>query len=167
MVRTLHDADLDLSEDERFQRREWVVQRTAWVLAALVLTGAGAGLLGDGPVSDGRVARGGVVVEYERVGRRERPMSVQIHLPPMTGGTGGVVAADLLGAYFEHAAIESVSPRPAREEAIAGGVRYLLDAQSGEGGMVTIRLRPQGAGQRSGEVRVGAERLEISMFVYP
>src|SRR3712207_4138009 len=54
MSETTRVGDLEVAEDLTFQRREWAAQRVGWVLLALVIAAALAGLLGRGPLSTTR-----------------------------------------------------------------------------------------------------------------
>jgi hypothetical protein len=105
----------------------------------------------------------GVAVEYERTGRRQRPLEVIVSL----AAADAAPVVELTGDYFQRATIESVSPRPEAEEAIDGGVRYRFTAPEAGAIRITFRLSPQHAGRRAGEVRAGGHALAISMFVYP
>ncbi len=68
-------GDLEVPEDLRFQRRQWLLHRAAWVLLVGLLVLAGLGLFSSGPISyisraskDSRLAR-----DYERYLRFGKP----------------------------------------------------------------------------------------------
>src|SRR5262249_33260243 len=73
-----------IQEDMEFQRRSWLVQRTSWIIMALVLVAALAGLFFHGPLSHttARNADGSVAVEYERFAHKTTVTHFIIRISP-------------------------------------------------------------------------------------
>jgi hypothetical protein len=64
-------GDLEIPEDLPFQRREWVAERVAWAVMALLIAGALLGFFGTGPLSRTTAGdeAGPLWLEYERFAR--------------------------------------------------------------------------------------------------
>ena len=59
-------GDLDIAQDIRSLNRAWKVQRAGWIVIALLLLAALAGLFGSGPVGDAREEAAALRVDYVR-----------------------------------------------------------------------------------------------------
>jgi hypothetical protein len=161
----MSERGLQLPQDNAFQRRDWRAQHAgAWVFG-LLLAAAAAGLFGDGPLGRVRVDGDGFQVEYNRFLRRTARSAVSVELNDST--PGAMTTVELAGAYFTEGEPPSIRPLPARQVALADGVR--LEFVTGEGAVadVRIQLRPSGSGWREGEVRVNGHPVRVSGFVYP
>src|SRR5688572_13281135 len=100
-------GQLDSSEDPEHERREGAVQRAAWVVMALFLVAALAGLFGSGPLARAQASARGFDVEYPRFARRDAPTEVRVSLAQ--GVPAQVwLARDVLGSWE----IEEVTPTP-------------------------------------------------------
>lgn len=170
MVDTPRVGDLELEEDLRFQKRQWKVQRIAWVVWLLVLVAAVAGLFGSGPLSNGTAGEEGgpLWAEYQRFERHQGPSDLKVFLGPgaASGGEGRV----WLGRdYLESVELESVTPPPLRVEAGADRYTYVFpvtDPQQGTA--VVFRFRPEALGRHEGRIGLpGGAELKFGRFVYP
>jgi hypothetical protein len=162
--------DLELDEDLRFQKRQWKVQRVAWVVWVLVLVAAVAGLFGSGPLSNGTIGEEGgpLWAEYQRFERHQGQSELKVFL-----GRGAASAGEgrvWLGRDFlEGIQLEAVTPPPLRVD--AGPDRHIYvfpvtDPQQGTA--VVFRFRPEALGRHQGRVGLpGGVELKFSRFVYP
>jgi hypothetical protein len=152
-------------------RREWVVQRVAWVVMVLVLVGALVGFFGNGPwsertaVSDG----GGLRVEYQRVVRFQAQTQLVFTLEAEGGSPVTLVIGD---GYLEHFEFESVVPEP--ESQHAGSEEMVLTfrpVRAGESVEVTVRAKVEKLGKITGvfALQTGGvpQRVRIEQFAMP
>ena len=156
---------LQIDEDIPFQRKEWRAQRIGIVLMAFFVTCALLGLTGSGgPLARGEAGdRGGAIhLEYERVVRRGTTSTLTLHL---RGGAPDVrfwVSAP----YFEHAAVEFVSPQPDRVVVEATRHVYTILAGSPEV-TVVLDVKHRSVGRIHGEVGViGGPSARFSQFSF-
>ena len=157
-------ALIDVAEDERFQRREWLAERIAWTAFALILAAAALGAFGAGPLSHATARGDGLTVRYERLARGHAPMLLVIDLA--APGEDSVVL-EISGPYLTESRIEQVSPAPAAETVSGDTHRFSFAVEPARPVTFTFRLVPTGIGRKPGAVRAGEESLPISMFVFP
>lgn len=153
-----------LHEDEGFQRREWAVQRAAWVVFSLILACAAIGLFGGGPLSTATETAEGVQIEFARFARRERPFDLVVRLEAATAET---VTVEIGSEFLSGAAVQSITPRPEHERAGAGGARFEFAATPGEPAVIRFRVLCPEFGRRTAMVRVDGKPLSVSTLVYP
>ena len=165
--RPRHAAPPTVDEDLRFQAREWRFQRAGWVLLAVLVAAAAAGLLGPGwasrSVADEPASR--LRIEHERFARRLSPVQLYVRLPPETapGEQRIWVGAGLLEALR----LEGVVPAPARVEPGAEGSSFVF-AAAGGAAEVRFELEYERSGLVRGRVgRSPTESVELAAFVYP
>jgi len=157
-------SDLHISENETFQRREWLVQRVAWAVFVAILVAAALGLLGGGPLSHATAAGDGFSIEYERFARRHRPIELTLRIGRAPADSVGV---EIAGPMLADSDIERIRPAPTRETAVVRRARFEFAASAGEPVEVSFRLTPQRAGRQSGSIRVEGVTVSFSMLVYP
>jgi hypothetical protein len=117
-------GELEIAEDIRFQEREWKVERIGWVLLALIVLLALAGLFGTGPLSSASVddADGALTVGYERFIRHDGRSTLTIDV---TGdqASNGEIEIWLSQEYLDAFELQNVSPQPA--DVIGAGDRTI------------------------------------------
>ena len=105
--------EFDLEQDLRHERREWRIERFAWVIFALILIAALSGLLGEGPLSRAEVESSGAVplaVHYERFARRQLPTQINLRL---ANGLPDAAPQILINrAYLDNVDVHSIVPEP-------------------------------------------------------
>lgn len=163
---------LQVEEDFAFQRKQWVLERVGWVVMALIVAAAFAGLLGPGPVNSATAGdpNGPLSVEYSRFPRHASPgllMSVRVG-PARTGGEDVRVWVD--SQYFEKFRVERIEPEPERVEAASGRYTYVFPlAERNMELKIAFHLEPEGYGPADARVGVvGAEQdVAFHQFIYP
>jgi hypothetical protein len=150
-------GDLDIDQDLRFQRREWVFERLAWIAMALFIGAALLGLLGDGPLSDRTAASpdGAVEVDYQRVihYRSATTLTVRVTGPVTAAGT---FRLGINREFLDNVQVLQVTPEPERTE--AGDTRHVFVFRTAEPGRPTtviIHLEPNVRGRLRAGVTVG------------
>lgn len=157
-------ADLQVEDNQPFQRGERKAQRLAWLAAAALLLAAALGLFGSGPLSHAAATGETLSVEYERLARRSRTVDLVIRCREVSGETFTI---GLQGEYLERADVERMTPTPVREVLRPGERVLTFAAEPGRPAEVELRLSPRGAGLRRGAAAFGQEVVEFWMFVYP
>ncbi len=160
---------LEMELDERFQRREWRVERVAWGVMGAIIIGAVAGVFGGGPVSRGRAGdvEAGVIVEFDRFARREAPITLRLVVQPSLIDRDRVQISFNRDFMDQHR-VQAITPTPVASGATDDGVEYLFAADPQRPLIVTMNLHPIHAGTHQATVSVDEKASVLfSTFVYP
>lgn len=160
-------GDLEIDDDPAFSRVSWVVKRVGWALMLLLVAAAAVGLFGEGPLSDTRKRAGDHWIRYERFGRLQAPVRIEVH-PGPSAVRDGVVEIGFDGELVGRVEIESVTPAP-----LEGGIgedtylyRFAAPAEINPP-PVLFRVSPHTIGRLDGTVFVGDEAIALETFVFP
>jgi hypothetical protein len=160
-------ADLSTPEVERHHRIDWIVQRFGWVLFALILIAALAGLLGPGPLTHTIEAspEGTFSVDYQILERYEAPARLKIEL---NGASQPEVKLRLTKSFFDAVTIETISPPPLKVEASDGDPVYVFPASDREPNTIVLRYTPDEFGRLNFAVAVdNSALLEVRQYILP
>jgi hypothetical protein len=154
----------DSESDHRFHRNEWRVQRIGWVLVALFLAVAVAGLFGDGPLSRAHADNSAGRLDYERFTRFG--LSTDLVVTP-AASTHGVTRIQIGSDYLAAVRIEHITPEPAAVRLAGPNIIYEF-ASATPGGVISFHITPQRLWRRSATITIddGAP-LHISQLTYP
>lgn len=159
---------LQVHEDLRFQRRDWLVQRVGWVaLAALLLAGL-LGLLGSGPLSHVASSNGrGLAIEHERFVRHGAQTSLVVRVQP------GVLTSDrariaISRRFLAAHDLQRIVPEPERTRVRGDDVEFVFDAQPRDGMQIRWTFDPDRLGGHATVIRLNEEPpVTIQQFTYP
>ena len=161
---------LEIEEDLPFQRGQWRVQRIGWVLMALVLFAALAGLFGPGPLSSTTAAdaSGALEVKYNRFERNSRHTELRVKVAG-DRVRDGQVQLWMDAAYAHELRMLSISPEPLRVEVQGDRQVYTFAAAGGPSPVqVTLHYEHQEFGKADGRVGlVNGPEVPVGQFVYP
>jgi hypothetical protein len=160
---------LQVEQHDAFQRQEWRAQRLGWLLMALLVLAALAGLLGGpGPFSwtTATGADGALRVEYQRLGHFEADEVVTLTVAP-AAVTGDSVDLELAGAWVRGVDLRGVSPEPQEQVTTTYGLRLTFATEPGAELSVQVAYRPAEVGSLHGGVRLEGESVDFGQFVYP
>lgn len=162
-------TSLQVAADADFQRRDWRLQRVAWVVFAAILIVAVLGLFGSGPVSwaEERSSSGELVVRYERFSRKlgETSLNASIRPDPRTATVALVVSP----GYLDANEIRSVTPAPTAVVFTSDGVRYEFAVDDRSGPVeVEFHVKPKDIGVQHFALSLpGAEPVAFWQLMYP
>jgi hypothetical protein len=143
-------SEFDAGEDSGHQQVEWRVEQAGFVMWALILIAALAGLLGPGPLSSVSAASadGSIQAAYHRFARLQAEGRITLRLSPSLV-RDGAIRLRINRAFTESAAIERIQPEP-REMVIAGEeLIYVFPAEKGQAtASVEFRFNPARMGVR-------------------
>ena len=166
MAGPLSVRDID---DIGFQRKEWAVQRVGWVLVALLVVAALAGVFGAGPLSETTNAAedGTVEVEYERFIRHvgTTTMTVSLGAASVEDGKAQLyISRDLATGWR----LEDVSPAPSTESSTEEWLIYEFDVLGDTPPEVKFLYRGDGFGRHAGVLRAGGGTpVPMWQWIYP
>lgn len=166
----LIDGSLQLEQDLRFQRRQWIAQRIGWGILWALMAAALAGLLGRGPLSKRTAVdpSGTIAVEYDRF-QRERAKS-ELHLTISPAAVrDGRVQIWIDDAYLRRVQIDTISPPPVavRMEGTRQVYAFAVEP-SATPVRISLHYEHQSVGSLDGRVGIaGGPEVSLSQFVYP
>jgi hypothetical protein len=155
---------ISIEEDPAFQMREWRLKRVAWVVFALAIIAALAGLFSRGPLSETHAATadGTLAVDYARFERDGASSMLTADIAARDGRA--VLSVDR--AFAEAFTINSVQPEPSEAASADGGVRYTFLTASPRA-VVRLSLNPNAAGIVASRIGSDTAELTIRQYIYP
>jgi len=163
-------SGIQIPQDMRFQQREWLVQRIAWIVMALIILAALGGLFGYGPASwaSDVDSTGKLRIEYERFGRVDAAVELKVWVDPSLFSDDRVEVWIDRG-FIDAQQIDSITPEPSRAEPGAERCVFSFPApRGGDRAYIVFHLAPQISGRYSGRLGTpGGPDLPIAQFVYP
>jgi hypothetical protein len=163
MARTRPKETLDTNS--RFHEREWHIQRGGWILVAIFLALAFAGLFGGGPLSRAQAVNAQGRIDYERFVRNGSP--VELLITPARGARHGISKVEITADFAETFRIESITPEPAGVT-LSGRQLVYKFAATEPGAAISFHLDPQRLWLHRATVQIddGAP-LQIWQLTYP
>lgn len=162
-------SDLEIQLDPRFQRREWFIQRVGWVVLALIISAALAGLLGPGPLSSTQLhsADGHLTFEYERYLHNAVPSELRIRVDERLT-SGGELRLVLGRSFVDRIQLSGTTPATLREEAAQDEFVYVFGVRPNQPAEIVFDYQMTGYGWVEGQVRVADDvPLTFTQLVYP
>lgn len=162
---TVHDIDeIDI------QRREWAIQRALWVVLAIVVAAAAAGLVGTGPLSwtTAEASDGSVEVEYDRFLRYDAKSTMSVSISP-DAVQGGKATLYLSRELVDQWKVEAVTPTPGTESSSEEWVIYEYDVLGETPPRIELHYRGGGLGRHEGVIRAGDDGtpVDIWQWIHP
>lgn len=146
--------------NERAMRREWVASRAVWVVMALVVGGALAGMSGSGPLarasSTSPLGDGDATLNYPRFARFHAPTAlvVSVDAPETTATTLRISLSPELAGQVD---VRQVTPQPDATSLGPDGGVYEWQVEDWAAPVsVQFSIRPDDHGQVGGRVTVAA-----------
>lgn len=168
MVKRL--GDLEIEQDVKFEKREWIFQRAGWAVMATIVIAALLGFFGAGPFSLTEVQddSGNLSVTYEHFGRRGATTDTVVEIAPaaIEGGEANLWVSE---RYLESVQVDQIIPTPDQVAAVDGGFLYtFLVDKPDEGLEVTFDLTIEAMGLKSGDIGLeGADPVHLVNFFTP
>jgi hypothetical protein len=163
------DHGLQLEEPQRTGRRTTAVQRSAWLVLALIAVAALAGLLGPGPISGATASEpsGLVQLDYERFLRYQGESSLELEVrpDPEQPDTGRLWISS---EYLSAVQVQQVRPEPDTWTGVGDGVVLTFPLDGAEQLDVQLQIVPDRIGVVSGAFGApGRPTVDFWQFVYP
>ena len=164
-------SDLLGEQDLDFQRREWAIQRAAWLVFLAIVLAAVLRLFGsDGLVSDAAAGEkdGPLFVEYQRFERYHAPTELTVQIGPGVAREGAV-RLWLDSGYAQSPEIDSVLPEPEAVEVGSERVTYVFQVSTpDEPTTIALQVRHSQFARQRGRLGIeGGPELSFTQFDYP
>ena len=161
--------ELEIGEDEAFERRSFTVQRAGWVLMAALVVAAAAGLFGSGPLARATAAApGAFTIEYERLTRYQSEQTLHVHLEPAVTRSPET-RLWVNREFLDSSRIDTVVPAPLRVEGRADRLDYVFHmARPGDRLVIAFNIQAEQIGLVAGRIGVNdTHELAFRQLVYP
>ncbi|HEU4539783.1 MAG TPA: hypothetical protein VFR23_01525 [Jiangellaceae bacterium] len=159
---------LQISQNERFQQREWRLERIGWVLVGAFALAGLAGLLGAGPLSwtTAHSDAGLVTVEYQRFTHHEADDSLTLVLAA-DAAEDGTITVELTGSWVTGVDLQSISPQPSEERAVPGGITFDVAVERTGTTEIQVNFRAQEYGTLDAALAVRGDTTGFTQLVLP
>ena len=162
-------GDLEIGIDQKFQQREWRMERIGWVIMLLIIAAGLLGLLG-GPgllSSTSAVSGDSLEVNYERYLHLLEATSLELRVVPEQGQD--TIRVWLSQSYLEDMLIEAIMPEP--ENVQTGADRTIFSfalAEPVQEMRINFQVSADRPGSKAGAAGIeGGQSIELSQVVYP
>ncbi|QKJ86120.1 hypothetical protein PMPD1_1155 [Paramixta manurensis] len=158
-----------VSENMRWQRIEWRIQRVGYVVLFAIVIGGACGLISKGFLSDQRAVSADkrLQIDYERFGRQQSDMSMTIRLSELREPQFSIT---LSGEGVDDLEIDSLQPQP--QHAFSGSHSLTLtyaniDTRQGRA-TIWFGLQPKSPGYYPLTVRLNdGSSASFYQWIYP
>ncbi len=159
---------VQVKQNERFQRREWRLERIGWALVGAFVVAGLIGLLGTGPFSWATATsnEGLVTVDYQRVTHHEADDALELTFPA-DAVEDGTISVEITGTWLSGIDLQGVSPQPSEERTIPNGVVFEFAVERPGPTRARLTFRAQEYGTLSAEVTVRGDTVSLSQLVLP
>ncbi|WP_011582823.1 MULTISPECIES: hypothetical protein [Chelativorans] len=155
---------LQLEEKRNFHRLFWIVERVAWVVFALILILALAGLTGSGGYfSTATQSLSTGQVEHPRIARWEASDELRVSFE----GGAEKHRLDISYSFFEYFEVEGIQPEPERMLTLPDGVAMEFAAEEGAPAKVIVYTRSLHAGRVSYRIALDGASTDASTLILP
>jgi hypothetical protein len=162
-------GSLEIDQDERFERREAVVQRVATWTILLILILAMLGLFGHGVLSSTEAvsSKGELAVKYQRFGRLQTPLSYQIRIQNLNPNPESEIGLEINQEFIRTINIIHMEPEPERVEITPTGLLYFFKMQSNSGEVV-FETEPESMGLQKVRIKIlNGSEATFTQWIYP
>lgn len=153
---SVSQPEMDLLENQEFQRKSWRLQRWSWFLLGLFLAAAALGFTGSAWLTRKKAEAPAGGVDWPRFARQGATFEIDVRLER---GSAFWVSHDFLDAFE----LVTTVPRAAAESADRERVHFRTAAAPSR---VRLFLKPLGAGWVRGEFGLDGDVLAVSQFVF-
>lgn len=152
---------LDLEENIALHRKGWRVQPIGKAFILLIIIAGVLGLFGEGLLGNQTVRQGNAQVQYEKYGRQDGKMKLQI----AATGVRGRSAISFPISYIKNFQVERIVPEPQSSFVREGQVWYVFEATQNL--QAHFYLQPETRGAVSGSVWVNEQEVPLHHFIFP
>ncbi len=153
--------DLPIDEDIPLAKKSFPIQVAGWLLLYIFLIAALLGFFGKGYFSVQKEQVNGVNLVYEKYGRNQMPMNLELDIQQVNDSIVVRVPQD----YFKHVQLRSVTPEPVEQRIENNFYTFLF---RGNGALkVFVEIEPRMSGSVSAGIIAGNTTIPVNQFFYP
>jgi hypothetical protein len=154
-----------VKEDLEFFKREWKIEKTGWIIMFFLVSLAGLGLMGEGPISRSTVGAypEKMQIHYSYFMRILTQDKISIELAKAAEKPSVWISRD----YLKDIEIENILPEPESQVIEADKVIYFFKSgRQGQNIEVTFSIKPEKFGIYHARIGTGTDVEEFKQFVY-
>lgn len=152
---------LELDEDIQLASKSYPIQRIGWFLLYAFILLALSGFFGKGILSEKQVTVDDKEIRYEKFGRNQMPMNLELIIPNVTDS----ITISIPQEYFNYVQLRSVNPEPSTQEINNRSYNFTF---KGTGELrAFVEIEPKLYGRINFVVKAGATSIPITQYFYP
>jgi hypothetical protein len=152
---------LELPDEIDLHRIGWIAQRIGWAILFLILIAAVFGLFGSGLLSEKKLSADGNSVTFERFGRFQSPMTLEVFVKE----NRGLASISLPQSYLDHLELQQIQPQPSAAHINQQSVTF--EFKTDQDISVRFYLIPETPGKLVTGITVNQSLFSLSHFIYP
>lgn len=160
--------DLQIDDDMDFQRKEWRIERIAWIIMVLLALAGLLGLFGEGPLSNVNAANGPIEVQYDRFERLLSPAQMVVQVGP-AGAQNEEVRLRVGRKLLDGLQVQNITPQPDSMELMPEEIVYVFNVKEPNAPMrITFDMQTAKAGSHGGQIGIeNGAAVDVRQFIYP
>ena len=152
---------LELDEDIQLASKSYPIQRIGWFLLYAFILLALSGFFGKGILSDKQITVDDKEIRYEKFGRNQMPMNLELIIPNITDS----ITISIPQEYFNYVQLRSVNPEPSTQEINNQSYHFTF---KGTGELrAFVEIEPKLYGKINFVVKAGETSIPIIQYFYP
>jgi hypothetical protein len=155
---------IELEDCYEHHVRAWRVKRILWALLLLVILAAAVGLLGPGALSKGEAQSGGLVLNYDCIGRRHAPAQFRLSVPSASNSLELTINSE----FLRKIELEHIDPEPTEMSLAGENQRWIFARRTDEPTEIRIHFRAEEIGGTRARLEIaGVGIINIKPFFLP
>ena len=152
---------MELDEDIQLASKSYHIQRIGWFILYAFILLALLGFFGKGIVSQKQTTVDGIEIRYEKFGRNQMPMNLELIIPNITDS----ITISIPQEYFTYVQLRSVNPEPTSQEINKQSYNFTF---KGTGELKAfVEIEPKLYGRINFVVKAGETSIPITQYFYP
>ena len=152
---------LELDEDIPLASKSYPIQRVGWFFLYAFILLALLGFFGKGIVSQKHTTVDGMEIRYEKFGRNQMPMNLELIIPNITDS----ITISIPQEYFTYVQLRSVNPEPSSQEINKQSYNFTF---KGTGELKAfVEIEPKIHGKIDFTVTAGKTSIPVTQIFYP
>jgi hypothetical protein len=157
----IRNNSLQLEDEISLHKKGWLIQRIGWFIMAVFVVASFSGLFGTGWLSHEKISNGKILVTFEKFGRLESPMKLEVY----TNSKDGKIEIGIPRDYLTCIEVNKIIPAPESQTADRQAIVFRFDAKGTA--LITFYLVPEKSGNVTANLKVNGSDVLISHFIYP
>jgi hypothetical protein len=157
----IKNNSMELEDEIDLHKKGWIIQRIGWLIMLLFVLASLMGLFGTGWLSNQKISKGSTLITFEKFGRFESSMKLEI----FTSSTSGDLEIKIPRDYLTNIELDKIVPIPKSQIADQQYIIFHFDARGDV--LMSFHLMPKKSGKVSANLKVNGSDFLISHFIYP
>jgi hypothetical protein len=153
--------EIELDEDIPLASKSYPIQRIGWFILYAFILLALLGLFGKGILSEKHITVEGKEVRYEKFGRNQMPMNLELFIPNIKDS----ITISIPQEYFKYVQLRSVNPEPTTQQIKEQSYNFTF---KGTGELrAYVEIEPKLFGKIHFTITAGQTQIPLTQYFYP